>query len=385
MPRETTDLEAAHATRMLVVARWPLGGIRTYMRNMFGRLPSGYRVTIVAASSHEDAALRDDAAGYRAELVIVPRGGLFPFVREIRARLGAAPYDVVVSQGFVSAVALFLANLGARLPHVLTVHGVVEEKYLEGVLGRLKRFLLGRILSRITVIYLVGGDMLGHLCEQFPRLQGERPRKVVIPNGIETDFFRQPRPAGESLRRELGLAEGAFLFGFFGRFMPQKGFDLLIEAVGQLARQEETPPFAVVAFGSGDYLSHYRQIVAEKGLEGYIHFRPFQPEIRHLYRQVQAVVMPSRWEAGSLLAMEALCAGTPLVAASCIGLRETVADTPSVTFPSEDVAGLAQGMRRCLDASLGESFEAYAETARNRYDVGTSAARFVQLIESVRH
>lgn len=382
MPVETKEIKAA--PRLLVVARWPLGGIRTYMRYMFGRLPADYRVTIVAASSHEDAALLSDAAGYGAEVVTVPRCGLFPFVREIRKSLGAARYDVVVSQGFVSAVAVYLANLGARLPHVLTVHGIVEQKYLDGPLGRIKRFLLERILSRITAIYLVSDDMLGHLCQQFPRLQGARPRKVVIPNGIETACFAATPAVTAGLRQELGLAEGTFLFGFFGRFMPQKGFDLLIGAVEELARRDDTPPFAVVAFGSGDYLSHYRQTVADKGLEGHIHFRPFQPQVQHLYRQVQAVVMPSRWEASGLLAMEALCAGTPLVAADCIGLRETVAGTPSVVFASENIAALAQGMRRCLEGALQDSFDRYAETARRRYDVGNSAARFVELIDSVR-
>lgn len=43
--------------------------------------------------------------------------------------------------------------------------------------------------------------------------------------------------------------------------------------------------------------------------------------------------MPSRWVAFGLLAVEALCAGTPLIASDCIGLREVVEDTPAVVVP----------------------------------------------------
>jgi len=40
--------------RVLVVARWPLGGIRTYMRYMFSHLPSSCRLSVLAASTQED-------------------------------------------------------------------------------------------------------------------------------------------------------------------------------------------------------------------------------------------------------------------------------------------------------------------------------------------
>lgn len=65
---------------LFVVARWPLGGIRNYLSYMLSHFPERYRLTLLAASTHEDAALQEDAKGYRARLVLVNVTGLHTFV-----------------------------------------------------------------------------------------------------------------------------------------------------------------------------------------------------------------------------------------------------------------------------------------------------------------
>lgn len=368
--------------QILVVARWPLGGIRTYMLYMFRHFPQEYQLTVLASTTHEDSALKQDAAEYGARLIIVQPGCL-GLACGVFGELWHKRSDLILSQGFISAVSASLANIFFKVPHVLTIHGIVEPKYFSGRFGRIKHFVLGKIFANITALYAVSNDMLSNVYEQFASLKKTGVRAVVIHNGIELPELEMPSDAPSGLRAKLKISEETFIFGFFGRFMPQKGFDLLIEAIGILNEQKRTPPCAVLAVGTDDYLSRYQKMINDKGLEKYFYFLPFQPQVHRLYREVNAIVMPSRWEASGLLAMEALCMGRPLIAADCIGLRETVADTPAMSFLSENVAAFAKALERCLLNSEEEKFVAFAPIARERFHVKNSARQLLHLLDEL--
>lgn len=369
---------------ILVVARWPLGGIRTYMRYIFRHFPSNYKLTLIASSTQEDTAIAKDAEEYSARLLLVHGGDTRKFVSEVFNELRKNKYDIILSQGFISAVAVYIANLIFRVPHVLTIHGILERKYFEGKFPGLKKLLLNKVLYGVTVLYGVSKDILDHLYEQFPDLKENGPRAVVIPNGIEPAEF-ELSPSQVNLRDKLGLDPSMFLFGFFGRFMHQKGFDLVIQAVDSLRHQSGVRPFAVVAVGSGDYIRELQHDIREQGLETYFHFLPFQPQVHQLYPQVNAIVMPSRWEACPLLPMEALCMGTPLIASDCIGLRETVSGTPTMIFTAENLEMLLDVMRNSMINDNHEEFRQFIPQAKERYNVVNSTQKLIQLINELNY
>ncbi|GMV18739.1 MAG: hypothetical protein AMXMBFR56_69630 [Polyangiaceae bacterium] len=65
----------------------------------------------------------------------------------------------------------------------------------------------------------------------FERAWGQDKPMVIVPLGTDMELFR-PMDVGE-LRAELGL-NGKFVVGYFGRLVPEKGVDLIIEAVSAL-------------------------------------------------------------------------------------------------------------------------------------------------------
>lgn len=380
----TSVINTDEAINVLVVARWPLGGIRTYMLYMFRHLPASFRVTVLAASTQEDAALSNDCTVYKAELIIVRADSNIDFIWAIRQTLRGNRFDVILSQGFISSVALYWANLLVGVPHVLTIHGIVEPQYLAGGSGKVKRLLLGWILGRVTLLYAVSKDILDHLYSQFPRLMsGRETRSVIIPNGIELTVLDETAEPLCLLRERLGIGPAPFLFGFCGRFMPQKGFDLLLEAVALLQGTGVVRPFVVVAVGSGDYLREYQGNIRLNGLDGLFCFLPFQPGVHRLFPQLDAIVMPSRWEASGLLAMEALCMGIPLIVSDCMGLRETVAGTPARVFPSGDASALADLMLDAMQHDSKPVFLAYMAEARQRYDSQHAARQLVGILQQI--
>lgn len=380
--REIKSLNRNSRKQILIVARWPLGGIRTYMRYVFRHFPLHYRLTLLASSTHEDTALIKDAEAYNARLFIVKSDDTKGLVTSVFRELRTNKYDVILSQGFISAAAVFLPNLFFRVPHILTIHGIAEPKYFTGRFGRLKRGFMSKVLAGTTVLYAVSDDILLHLYEQFPNFKRKGPPAVVIPNGIELCELEQNPVAPLDIRDMFKLDDATLLFGFFGRFMQQKGFDLVIDAVDVLRQQGNVQPFAVVAVGSGDYLGTYQKKIRELDLEQYFLFLPFQPQVHHLYPQMTAIVMPSRWEASGLLAMEVLCMGIPIIASDCIGLRETTRETPAIVFPSENVAVLSDVMRNCMINKPLRDFQLFAPQARARFDVANSAEKLVNLIDN---
>jgi glycosyltransferase involved in cell wall biosynthesis len=319
-----TETPIRNRKTILVVVRWPIGGIRTYMRNMFRHFPQEYQLVLIAPTTHENDALENDVTEYHADLVLIQRVDIKALSRAVFRELKNRHFDLILSQGYISAVSAYLANMFFKIPHVLTIHGIVEPQLLIGPFGPIKRFFLNKMLSDITVLYAVSNDILAHLHDEFPSLKKNKRRSVVIPNGIEISEFSAPHVSSGKVRGHLGIPDEVFLFGFFGRFMPQKGFDLLIDAIDQLKSQYNNGSFAVLAVGSGDCLDRYKKTIAEKRLESHFYFLPFQAHVQSLYSEVNAIVMPSRWEASGLLAMETLCMGRPLRTALGYGKQLTI-------------------------------------------------------------
>lgn len=368
---------------ILVVVRWPLGGIRTYMKYIFSYFPQGYKLTLIAASTQENETLKNDAQKYGARLIVSRKEDIKGLVYEVLVELRKNHYDVILSQGFISALAVYFSNLFFKIPHILTIHGVLEPRFLEGKFKKIKYLILNKVLKDLTVLYAVSNDILEHLYNQFPSLNNLNNKAVVIPNGIVMNEFEITKELPIQVRKRLGIPETTFVFGFFGRFMPQKGFDLLIDAIDILKQKEYIKPFIVLAVGSGDYLPYYKKTIQDRGLEKYFKFLPFQPQIKSVYLEVNAIVMPSRWEAAPLQPMEALSLGIPFIASDCIGLRETVRDTPVTVFESESLTSLVESLQLAVADTRLKEFKEFVPVARQRFDVSKSSHHLVQIIEDV--
>ncbi|WP_029897874.1 glycosyltransferase family 4 protein [Desulfohalovibrio reitneri] len=369
--------------RLLAVVRWPVGGIRTYMRYTYGAFPGETELTILANRTQEEDLLRQDAAELGARLVPV-EGGTRELAKAAWRELRGGGHTVVQSHGFNAAAAVSLANAFRPRPHLLTVHGILEQRLLTGFSGRLKRLGLRRLVRRLDAVHAVGRDIMEHLREEIPGLEESGVRCEIIPNGVDTSRFLGCRDTAPGLRAELGLRRDEFLFGFLGRLMEQKGFDLVIRAAKELAGEGRA--FRVLVAASGDYIREYRRLITEAGLADRFVFLPYQDDVRRVFATVDAVLMPSRWEAWGLLKAEALSSGTPLVASTCMGLAEDIEDSPTLFVRPGDAPDLARAMRLALDdPDLARRFAEFAPEASRRFSVCRSAERMRSLLGELHH
>ena len=105
------------------------------------------------------------------------------------------------------------------------------------------------------------------------------------------------------------------IFGAIGRLDEQKGFDTLISAFRSCAN----PDIKLHIYGEGDQETTLRNLANG---DDRIIFKGFVEDPADAYAQVDAVIMPSRWEAYGLVAIEALSAGRHLICADLDGLKD---------------------------------------------------------------
>jgi glycosyltransferase involved in cell wall biosynthesis len=368
------------AADVLLAARWPVGGIRTHLGyNYPAIVAAGHRCTAVVPNDGSLPALRDTLEG--ARVVPVSRNGRdYPMWRTLRPLVASGRFALVHAHGLTAAAHASLACLGQQVPLLVTLHEPLRASQFAGLVGTLKRWLLGRALSRSTAIITVTEDSRANLLRHFPNLRKHTSRIHTIPNGIDTTHYEMPSlDEGSLLREELKLDDRTFLIGYLGRFMPEKGFSLLLDAVERLTRFGGVPAFHLVAFGTGDYRREYTRRIEESGLKGHVSLHDFVPEVRPVLDQLDLVVVPSLWEASSLVSMEAMCAGVPVLGSDCPGLREVLRNTPSRTFQTGLVAGLETALRQALTDPWFDDAAAFAPLARERFDNRRSARQLVEL------
>jgi glycosyltransferase involved in cell wall biosynthesis len=186
------------------------------------------------------------------------------------------------------------------------------------------------------------------------------------------------------LRGELGLREDVFLIGFMGRFMAQKGFRYIVDAVDLLRMKDGLPKRPLVlTFGEGAFIREEKQAIEKRGLKNYFCFMPFTPNVADTIKGLDVVAMPSLWEACGLLAMEVLACGTPLIGSDCIGLREVIQGTPAIVITKADAADLARALLQEMEKSSKESFLRYCKTAAGNFDVRKTSQSILNLYDSM--
>lgn len=168
------------------------------------------------------------------------------------------------------------------------------------------------------------------------------PDKVnLVPNGIDTGQWLPDAPVVEKPREHLVVA--------WGRIQYEKGFQVLIRAIGHL--RQRIPDLRCVIAGRGSYLAELQTQIDMEGVGDIVQLAGFVPddELRELLSRTGCVVIPSLYEPFGIVALEGMAAGAPTIVARTGGLAEIVEGTGSgVLFEPGNHVALAN----CIDEVL---------------------------------
>ena len=157
--------------------------------------------------------------------------------------LAGGQFSIVHSQGTTRRADERHGTRRHRIAHVVTLHETFRAEQFAGVVGGIKQRAVARALRRSDAVIAVSGDARDNLLAHLPLGDRCAERVHVIRNGVAVDILLREAPTTRlEIRQRYNIAPDVTLLGYIGRFMPEKGFDILLDAVasappGQRRRQ----------------------------------------------------------------------------------------------------------------------------------------------------
>lgn len=317
--------------------------------------------------------------GNEADFLALPlisvggRGGSLP--RRLMAAAGAAwtlrrwlrrnRVDLMHAHDSTPAFVARLARLGLGVPLIVTYHGSEPDRVAD--FGRTAR---GCDLT-VTPSHRSAADLVS---------VGGIPQSRLRVIGLGVD----PPPAftadAVAAQRRALLGDGDRLVLTLARLTPQKGLDILVDCVADLAPRH--PGWRFVVAGDGPEEARLKALAATRGVADRVRFigRTGEPHLCLLAADL--FLLTSRWEALPFTIVEAFRAGCPVVATACSGVVELVDDSVGRVVPVGDRAAIAAAVTEMLeddDLRRGMARAALERAGEARFDPDHVHAEFERL------
>ena len=214
-------------------------------------------------------------------------------------------------------------------------------------------------ISRAVAENVIGGSTL--------------PNLSILPNAVGDEFFHCPLTRPQA-RQCFGLPQDVPIVGVPGTLRPVKGHPFFLEAFVTVVRRMPQCLAAITGDGEPRYRGQLERLAHSLNLMNKVRFLGTVNDMPAFYRACDVICIPSRSESFGRTAIEAMAAGTPVVATAVGGLQETI--QPGKTgwlVPFGDVERLGCSLLDLLNDGQTASVVAAqgkAQVAKDCGDVG---------------
>ncbi|MGH7483887.1 MAG: glycosyltransferase [Longimicrobiales bacterium] len=237
-------------------------------------------------------------------------------VARLSARIRRDRYELVWANSLFNPLAVAAARL-AGVPCVWHIH----ERNWRGPLAPIGRALVGNgSATAVAVSGFVARTFAGEDGGSGP---------AVLHNAELRGLAPLPPPATEP-----------FVFGYVGQLEPRKRVPDLLAALGRLPDDVR-----LIVVGDGKRRGAVAREIDTRGLAGRVEMVGFQEDLARWLAPMSCVVLPSRDEPFSLVALEAMASGRAVIAADHGAHREVLGDA-ALYYPVGDIGTLADRVER---------------------------------------
>lgn len=342
-----------------VVHNLNVGGTERLVKDLVGHFNDGeFRTSVCCLDSLGPYGEELQQAGIAVD-VLGRRPGLdLPLARQLGRLCRERGIDVVHAHQYtpyVYAATACLLRPAARV--VFTEHGRHQPDRL-----RIRRAVANQVLRAVTAAYTAVCEFTRDSLVAFERMP--RSQIKVIYNGMALDEEAE-RPTRDAARRALDLAADARIVLTVGRMDRIKDFATLIRAMATIAAEMPDATLLVAGGGDPDYQAELAALVESLKLRGRVHLLGTRRDVPTLLAACDVFALTSLTEAASMIILEAMAAGRPIVATNVGGNGELVADDHTgLLVPVGDVTAVAAALRRLL--TDGERARAMGAAGRQR-------------------
>jgi len=307
----------------------------------------------MAATAEEDRRVELWAGKSRSTSAAVSMHGLRPRQPAVNRQLlhlswtllHNPPFEVVAGSYDVVHLLAPTVVLPAKAPRVVTIHDLLPwehpEWYTRGPVWRFRRSVLHASRSGAQII--VPSSFVMRRVRQILDVPEERIH--VIHEGVSGRFAVPVAPElSVRLHKSLGLTPARYVMAL-GQLTERKN---LAVAAAALRRMDTSVPLVIVG-GAGPGAEKVRESVTRAGgrLVRFLGHRS-DTEVAILLQHAAALVFPSISEGFGLPPLEAMAAGTPVIAADATSLPEVLGDAGLLAHP-DDEAEWADCLERVLE------------------------------------
>ena len=205
----------------------------------------------------------------------------------------------------------------------------------------------------------------------------------IIPNGIFISEKGRDTTAATEFREFHNVPLDAPLIATLGELKPLKGQRDFVLAANEIAKTHPQAHFIIAGRDNTldkKFRRELKRLVHVFGLDEKFTWLDWLDDIEPLLAASNIFVSPSHSESFGLAILDAMAAGTPVIATATDGAKELIGDADALV-PVKDPLALADAIRKFLDDGtkqkrLGENLRA---TAREKF----SLARMVDATESL--
>lgn len=254
------------------------------------------------------------------------------------ARLLRKGHNIVHVHTFRDAFTAVMArriseNRNTRV--IMTVHGICRPKS-----NYLYRKLYQSIDKMVFVSHRAYDEWMSHA-------RGFKPeRACIIRDSVMDNPLASPAP---NLREKLNISPDKTLIMFHGRLTPEKGIDVLLQAITRLDKDKYH--LAVIGEGKPKFVSQLKSFIVEHQLLHNVSLMGFQEDMAHIIQQCDMGVLPSvEPEALGIVNLEYMMQGKPHITTNNGAQVEYVTDQRNaVLVAPSDPDALAQAIEQLLD------------------------------------
>lgn len=347
-----------------------VGGLETVIQHLSGAQASaGHRVRVATIGSElaqVELFLSGISNSVEAIFMEIPDRGYLRERRRVSELCREWTPDILHTHGYRPDVLDAGVARALGVPTVSTVHGFTGHD----AKNRVYEWLQRRALRQFDAVVAVSQP----LARELARSGVPEERLHTVRNELPTSEAPREPPAA---RRALGVPLEPFHVGWVGRLGPEKGPDVLLNA---LVHIRDLSMVASVV-GEGRMKEELEKQAVSLGVANLLHWHGRVPKAARFFRAFDVFVLSSRTEGTPMVLFEAMAAEVPIVATEVGGVPDVVTSRTGILVPPDDPDALAGAIRRVHDQP--GAARKRAQAARRELEAARHSAAWVERYDEV--